>query len=290
MPIPTVMLNDDIKAFVAYAEYLTKSSGTQPASGKGKGLITMKDFEVALKNIGVPRKKWSETVFEESAQSEGVEADTMNSEETKKEDEIPLVQIQTGVIIGRQVYQESDKEALNYSKKLKRVERMLEAAEFLLQLRKAKKASKQEFILQQQLRGSGSGVTPAVPDEPSGSSSSSSLDFDDEIKDITYDDENDRATDKEKAEAKKAEEEHTGEYHTMTEQARIEQPENVQAKESVPEPQVEQHAVPHPSSSQTLSSAEYGNQFINDNPEVSLTDILKEPKVEVQSLLDVLIL
>ncbi|GKA23865.1 hypothetical protein Tco_0709898 [Tanacetum coccineum] len=93
MPIPTVMLNDDIKTSVAYAEYLTKSSGTQPATGKGKGLITKKDFEVALKNIGVPRKKWSETVFKESTQSEGVEADTMNSEETEKEDEIPLVQI-----------------------------------------------------------------------------------------------------------------------------------------------------------------------------------------------------
>ncbi|GKA23864.1 hypothetical protein Tco_0709897 [Tanacetum coccineum] len=136
----------------------------------------------------------------------------------------------------------------------------------------------------------GSGVTLAVPDEPSGILSSSSSDFDDEIKDITYNDENDRATDKEKAKAEKAEEDQAREDYTMTEQAGIEQPKNVQAKESVPEPQVEQHVVPHPSSSQTLSSVEYGNQFINDNPEVSLTDILKEPKVEVQSLVDVPIL
>ncbi|GJW32156.1 hypothetical protein Tco_0052188 [Tanacetum coccineum] len=76
----------------------------------------------------------------------------------------------------------------------------------------------------------------------------------------------------------------------MTDQDRIEQPENVQAKESIPEPQVEQPAVPHPSFSQTLSSAKYGNQFINDNPEVLLTDVLKEPEAEVQSLVDVLVL
>ncbi|GKE41765.1 hypothetical protein Tco_1469049 [Tanacetum coccineum] len=35
--------------------------------------------------------------------------------------------------------------------------------------------------------------------------------------------------------------------------------------------------VPLPSSSMTLSSAEYGNQFLNDNLDVSLTDVLKDP-------------
>ncbi|GJS26724.1 hypothetical protein Tco_0487344 [Tanacetum coccineum] len=201
MPIPTVMLNDDIKASVVYAEYLTKSLGTQPATGKGKGkwMITKKDLKVALKNIEVPKKKWSETVFEESAQSKGVEADTVDSEETKEEDEIPLVRRQIVVVIGRQVHQESDEEALDHSKKLK-----------------GKGPNE------------GSRVTPAIPDEPSGSSSSSSSYSDDEIKDISSNDENDRAIDNEKAEAEKAKEE----------------------------------------------------QFINDNPKVSLTDVLKEPEAK----------
>ncbi|GJT83733.1 hypothetical protein Tco_1058075 [Tanacetum coccineum] len=217
MPIPIVMLNDDIKASTAYVEYLSKSSGTQLAKGRGKskGRITKKDLEVALNNIRVPKKKRTETVFEETPQSE--------------------------------VHQESDEKALDHSKKLKGVERMSKTAEFLLQLRKAKKESKQEFILQQRPRGSseGSGVTSKFQ---------------------LNSDENDGASDKEKDEAEKAEEEQAREDHTMTELAKIKQPEKVQAKESVPKP-----------------------QFINDNPEVSLTDVLKEPEAEVQSLVDVLI-
>ncbi|GKG59703.1 hypothetical protein Tco_0607331, partial [Tanacetum coccineum] len=70
----------------------------------------------------------------------------------------------------------------------------------------------------------------------------------------------------------------------------IEQPKNIQAKESVPEPHVEQPAVPHPSSGQTLSSAEYGNHFINNNLVVSLTNVLKEPEAKVQLLVDVPVL
>ncbi|GJY92853.1 hypothetical protein Tco_0508635 [Tanacetum coccineum] len=63
---------------------------------------------------------------------------------------------------------------------------------------------------------------------------------------------------------------------------------NVQAEVSEPEPQVKKPTVQLLSSSLTLSSIEYGNQFINDNPDVSLTDVLKEPfEVEVQSLVDV---
>ncbi|GKC60643.1 hypothetical protein Tco_1088241 [Tanacetum coccineum] len=227
MPIPTVMLNDDIKASTAYAEYLTKSLGTQPATGKGKGkgkrLITKKDLEVALKNIGVQRKRRLEIVFEESAQSEGVEADTMDYEETEKEDEIPLVRRQTRVFIGKQILQQRPKGSS-------------EGFDVTLEVPDG---------LNQKVLIEGSGVTPLVPNEPSGSSSSSSLDFDDEIRDIFSDDENDVATDKEKAKDKKDVEEQAGEDHTMTEQ---------------------------------------GNQFINDNPEVSLTDVLKEPKAEVQSL------
>ncbi|GJU31365.1 hypothetical protein Tco_1174954 [Tanacetum coccineum] len=45
------------------------------------------------------------------------------------------------------------------------------------------------------------------------------------------------------------------------------------------------------SSSHTLSSDEYGNQFINDNPDVSINDVLKEPvKAEIQSIVEVPVL
>ncbi|GJZ38421.1 hypothetical protein Tco_0584984 [Tanacetum coccineum] len=40
----------------------------------------------------------------------------------------------------------------------------------------------------------------------------------------------------------------------------------------------------------TLSSAEYGNPFINENHDVSLTDVLKDPaKIEIQSMVEVAI-
>ncbi|GJW32155.1 hypothetical protein Tco_0052187 [Tanacetum coccineum] len=93
MPIPTVMLSDEIKASEDYQNYLAKSLGTQP--------------------------------------TKGVE-DDIYFEETEEVDQIPLVQRQTGVVIGRQVHQESDEEALDHSKKLKGVERMSKTAESLL--------------------------------------------------------------------------------------------------------------------------------------------------------------
>ncbi|GJX39573.1 hypothetical protein Tco_0252876 [Tanacetum coccineum] len=40
---------------------------------------------------------------------------------------------------------------------------------------------------------------------------------------------------------------------------------------------MEKHAVPLPSSSLSLSSIEYGNQFLNDNADMSLNEVLKDP-------------
>nr|GEX78729.1 hypothetical protein [Tanacetum cinerariifolium]GEX80102.1 hypothetical protein [Tanacetum cinerariifolium] len=247
MPIPMVMLNDEIKASADYLEYLTKSKRGKPAKGRSKGLLTKKGVEVVVEEIAtvrVPKKKHTKTVIKQTGQSK---------------------------VIRSGVQHETDEEALDHSKKLKGVERMSETIKFLLQLRKENKASKRDFILQQRPKGSsegsgvtlevpnglsqkgpneGSGVTPAVPDEPEDSSSSSYLDSDDEIKDILSDND-DKAT----------------------------------------EENVEQLTVPHTSSSQTLSLAEYGNQFINDNLDVSLIDVLKEPvEAEVQSLVDIPIL
>nr|GEW07589.1 hypothetical protein [Tanacetum cinerariifolium] len=197
-------------------------------------MITKKDLKVPLRNIRVPRKRRLETVFEESAQSEGVEADTMDFEETKEKDEISLVPNE-----------------LN-------------------------------------LKGpnEGSSVTLAVLDEPSGSLSSSSSNLEFKIKDISSDNE---VKDKEKAEAKKAKEEKSEDEQHMDDVGGNEQVRDAQAKVYEPEPCIKKPEAIILSSNQTLSSVAYGNQFINDNPKVSLTDVLKEPEVEVQSLADVLV-
>ncbi|GJR42620.1 hypothetical protein Tco_1310723 [Tanacetum coccineum] len=77
----------------------------------------------------------------------------------------------------------------------------------------------------------------------------------------------------------------------MDEQDETDQPEKVQAKDIIPKPQVEKPEAKLISSSQTLSSAEYGNQFIIYNPDVSINDVLKEPvEVEVQSIVEVSVL
>ncbi|GJX92142.1 hypothetical protein Tco_0345468 [Tanacetum coccineum] len=290
MPIPMVMLNDEIKASADYADYLANTKGGK-LKGRGKGPVTMKGVEVVVEKIAyvrVPKTKRTYTLTEQSGQSEGVEDDA-DFEETEEEDEIPLVQRQTRVVIGRQVHQESDEEALDHSKKLKGVERMSETTEFLLQLKKAKKAKRPKC-------NKGLSVTLVVPDEPSGSSSSSTSKY--EIKDISSDDESDGADDKEKADdsmttgdekvvEEQADEEHVGDEQHVDDQGGNEQARNIQAKIHVSEPHIENPEATLLSSSQTLSSAEYGNQFINVNPDVSINDVLKEPvEPEVQSLVD----
>nr|GFA78863.1 hypothetical protein [Tanacetum cinerariifolium] len=68
----------------------------------------------------------------------------------------------------------------------------------------------------------------------------------------------------------KAEKEKAVEEQSVDEQAR-----KVQAKVHVSETQIEKHATTLISSRLTLSSAEYGNQFLNDIIDVSLTNVLK---------------
>ncbi|GJR95926.1 hypothetical protein Tco_0268100 [Tanacetum coccineum] len=214
------MISDEIKASIDYSNYLEKSMRDKPVKGKGKGLLTRKGVEVAvqkIETIRVPKKKRIETFIKETTPSKEV-ADT--------------------------IHKELDEEALDHSKKLKGVETISAVAQYLLDMKIATKESKNEYILQQRLKGLGEGlgVIPEVPGEPSDHSGSS----------------NDKAR-------------------------------NVQAKVSEPELQVEKPVVQLLNSSLTLSFAEYGNQFINDNPDISVTDVLKEPvEAEVQSLVDVL--
>nr|GFD16056.1 hypothetical protein [Tanacetum cinerariifolium] len=131
-------------------------------------------------------------------------------------------------------------------------------------------------------------------DEPSDSSSLESKDekrfltTDDEACQKKFDDERKTTDDSKKAKDAKDVDEQAREEQAMDEQDRIKQVGKGQAKVSVLEPQVETHVVQLLSSSLTLSSAKYVNQFINDNPDVSLTDVLKEPvEAEVQSMVDV---
>ncbi|GJV29044.1 hypothetical protein Tco_1385492 [Tanacetum coccineum] len=99
----------------------------------------------------------------------------------------------------------------------------------------------------------GSGVILEVLDELKGSSSTSSSESNDEIEDISSDEERSEADNTKKSDEEK----------------------------------IEKPAATLISSSLTLSSIKYGNQFLNDNPDISLTDALKERvEVEVQPLVN----
>ncbi|GKA96883.1 hypothetical protein Tco_0818978 [Tanacetum coccineum] len=287
---PLGNLNDEIKNSDDYLNYLDKSSGTKPVKSRGKGLLTKQGVEVAVERVSIPRKIRSKTVNEETGQSEEV-ADAVDSEETKEEEEPKLTRRRkTGVIIERQANRESEEENLDHSSKLKGIKILYAAAQFKLDMKKARKANKDDIITQQRPKGSGSGVTPAVPDEPSSSSSSSSSESEDEIEDISSDEERSEADDTEKADAEtteiadadkvnddKVDEEKVDEEQFMDKQDGEEQPMDEQAETDQPK--------------KTLSSAEYSNQFTIDNPDVSINDVLKEPvEVEVQSMVEVPVL
>nr|GEU46528.1 hypothetical protein [Tanacetum cinerariifolium] len=114
------------------------------------------------------------------------------------------------------------------------------------------KASKYDFILKQHPKGpcEGSGLAPKVPDGPRGSSSSSSSDFKDSERFLPTNNEARSYMsndEKKKANSKKAEED----------------------------------------SNLTLSSAEHGTKFINDNPDVSINEVLKDlAKIEIQLMVE----
>ncbi|GKA70860.1 hypothetical protein Tco_0776999 [Tanacetum coccineum] len=271
MEIPKDMLSDEIKASTDYLNYLAKSMGTQPAKGRGKGLLTKKGVEVVVEKIEiiwVPKKKRTETVIEETRQSEEV-ANTVDSEETD-EDEVRLNERQTSIIIGRGFHKKSEEGTLDHSKS-----------------NNVPKAYVCVCVNLSYLE---------VPDGLSNRSDSSSsksedeegfLSTDDEASQEKSEDERTKVDDSEKAKDVKDADEQARKEQAMDEQAGIDQLGKVQAKVSVPDPQVEKPATQLLSTSLTLSSAEYGNQFINDNPDVSLTNVLKDlAEIEILSMVD----
>nr|GEV24140.1 hypothetical protein [Tanacetum cinerariifolium] len=156
MAIPLETMSDEIKAFADYLDYLAKTKGETPVKGRGNGLLTKKGVTVAvekLETVHVLKKKRTETVIEETSQSEEV-VEIIDSEETEDEEEITLIRRQTGVVIGRQAYKDSDEEDLDHSKKLKGIKTLSDAAQFMVNIKKARKTSKDGFILQQHFKGS----------------------------------------------------------------------------------------------------------------------------------------
>nr|GEV82737.1 hypothetical protein [Tanacetum cinerariifolium] len=139
----------------------------------------------------------------------------------------------------------------------------------------ATRASKKDYRIQQHPKGSskGSGVILEVPDEPRD-------DFEIVDKEIV----DNEIVDEEMADEQKAKDDRDEDTdQAMNDQAGTEQARGAKAKSHVPE-----LTVPNPSSSFTLSSTEYGNQFINANPNVSITNILKDTtKIKIQSMVDV---
>ncbi|GJX11793.1 hypothetical protein Tco_0201652 [Tanacetum coccineum] len=226
MAILAVMLNDVMKAYVDYSEYLAKSKGSSPVkdSSRGKGLLTKEGVEITIERVSISKRRHSKTMIEEVTQSEEG-ADVVDSEET-----------------------EEDEEQL----KLKGLETLSEAVQFKLNMKKARKASRHEFFKQQCPRGSGegSGITPEVPDELTLKSSNKRA-----VKDVLSDEAN--ATEK-AVEAKKLETEpDTADVH-MTEPL-LEKPEAIKVCSYL-----------------TLSSTEFPSQFLNDNHEMTINDVLSD--------------
>ncbi|GJS90757.1 hypothetical protein Tco_0773393 [Tanacetum coccineum] len=111
----------------------------------------------------------------------------------------------------------------------------------------------------------GSVVTLAVPDEPSDSSSNPSLDSEEAVEDISSD---------EAGDTKKA--------------GGNEQAGDTQANVHMSEPLIGKPEETLISSTQTLSFVEFTNQFLNDNPDMTVYDVLKDPvELEVQSMVGV---
>ncbi|GJT22228.1 hypothetical protein Tco_0892165, partial [Tanacetum coccineum] len=344
MPIPEVMLNDDIKASTGYLEYLAKSIvhaysmevaksiETIPAKAinGGKGLLTKNGVEFAVKMVSILKRKRSQTVIEEIGQSEEAIDDGVDSKETDEEEVEPLVRHRfTRVSIGKEVDQRTtdEEERVGHSKKRKGLETLSAAAQLKLDMKKAHKANKDSFFIQQRSKGSGegSGVTPEVPDvhiikrtnkgagmtsevpnKPSGASSSSSFDSEIAVEDIYNDDDDDEVTKKPDEvtentnEVTKKDDKVSMKPGVVTENAdNVTMADDVQPAEQqvrneehgpgqMSDAQLEKPEATIISSSHTLSSTEFTNQFLNKHADVNLSEILKDPvETKVQSMVDV---
>ncbi|GJR73643.1 hypothetical protein Tco_0086008 [Tanacetum coccineum] len=135
MSIPDSIMNDEIRNSIYYMTYLAFSTNIEvpkAAKGKGKGVVGKKKPDT---HVHKGKKKAAE-------KKKDAVADTSESGETEDDEVQPV--------------------------KLKGIEILSEAAQYESDMKKAAKASKRAYRLQQQSKGSseGSGVIPEVPDEP----------------------------------------------------------------------------------------------------------------------------
>ncbi|GJS03375.1 retrovirus-related pol polyprotein from transposon TNT 1-94 [Tanacetum coccineum] len=125
--IPAMILNDNIKAYVEYSEYLEKSKGSAliKATGRGKVLLTKQGVEIAIERVSIPKRRRSKTMVEEVRQSKEVVED-VDSEET--DEEPPVRRRPIGVVIGGEAHSELDNEGVDHLKKLKGLETLSKTA------------------------------------------------------------------------------------------------------------------------------------------------------------------
>ncbi|GJV90262.1 hypothetical protein Tco_1538075 [Tanacetum coccineum] len=318
MAFPALMLNGDIKASAEYSEYLKKATGGSTSVVKrGKGLL------IVVEQLRIPKRRRSKTVTEEVYKSEQMD-DLGDFKETEEEEVVPLVQKRSiGVVIGEKAHQESkvEEERIDNSEKLKGLETLYVAAQLKLDIKKALKASKDDFYIQKRSKGSseGSDITPEfhdelvykssnkgarvnleVLDESDSNSSSSSSDSEVTVEDISSDE--DEVTEKDDnaktADAKKdikvqVADEQVAEKRVDGEVLSTDQGGNKPASKAHPDAHIAKALSQKPeatliSSSQTLSFTEFTIQFINEPAEVNLSKFLKDPvEPKVQSMVDV---
>ncbi|GJY81455.1 hypothetical protein Tco_0494206 [Tanacetum coccineum] len=298
MSIPDTMMNAEIKESDHYMAYLTLSTNVEEnvpkvVKGKGKELLgkkkadasvlkekkkdVMKKKDARKKKDVVPRKKRSITADDNILPDpdEALKLDSAESEETEDDEVQPLIRRSTSVVIGREIPKRLAKEALDHSQKLKGIE-----------------------TIQQQFQGSseGAGIIQEVPDEPKDISVKADQNkpdeekADEEMKDAEKFESKktiEEHADDEKAEEEKIEEEKAEDEQVRNDQAHDEQAKDDQAGVIIPKIQQEKPEVPPTSSSLTMSSAEYSNQFLSVSSNTSLAGILKEPaEIEIQSMVD----
>ncbi|GJY67899.1 hypothetical protein Tco_0470881 [Tanacetum coccineum] len=247
MAILGVMLNDDIKASTEYSEYLAKYRGVAPVKTRGK------DYS--------PR----------------IDDDEVDSKETK-EDEEPLVKTRPSrIVIGGEAHRESKEERVDHSKELKGLETLIWYNSEV----------PDEIVFKSSYNGVG--VTPEVPDKPSDYSSSSSSDSEFGVEEISSDEaevtkkaNNAKIVDAKKDTKDQVAEEQGAEKQPGNEELGVNQKDNepagdAQADVHMTEAQPEKPKATLISSHQTLSFAEFTSQFLNDNPKITVNDVLQDP-------------
>ncbi|GKC63395.1 hypothetical protein Tco_1095993, partial [Tanacetum coccineum] len=123
-----------------------KAGGSKPVMKGGKGLLSKKRVKIAVKRISIPKIRQSRTITEEFDQSKQID-DQGDSEETEKYEE-PLIKRQTtGIIFSKEVRRYPYEERVDHSIKLKGLEALSEAAQLKVDLKKARKASKDNLSI-----------------------------------------------------------------------------------------------------------------------------------------------